>query len=189
MENTVMSESTLYPRRRSTTVLAVRHKGKTAIGADGQVSFNDTIMKAGADKLRTLAEGRVVVGFAGGVADALTLFDRFEEKLRAHPRDTRRAAVELAKDWRTDKALRKLESLLVVATRKELLLISGQGDVIEPDDGVLAVGSGASYATAAARALTRNGKPMSAEKLVRESLKIASEICVYTNDRFEVVEL
>lgn len=182
-------KSSFYPEHRSTTVLAVRHKGGTAIGADGQVSFDDTIIKAGADKLRSLADGKVVVGFAGGVADALTLFDRFEEKLRAHPRDTRRAAVELAKDWRTDRALRRLESLLVVATKKELLLISGQGDVIEPDDGVLSVGSGAPYATSAARALTRHNKQMSAVKVVREALKIASEICVYTNDRFEVIEL
>jgi len=184
-----MNDSFSYPKSRSTTVLAVRHKGKTAIGADGQVSFDDTIMKAGADKLRTLADGKVVVGFAGGVADALTLFDRFEEKLRSYPRDTRRAAVELAKEWRTDRALRRLESLLVVATRKELLLLSGQGDVIEPDDGVLSVGSGSPYATASARALIRHAKGMDAEKIVRESLGIAAEICVFTNDRLHVETL
>ena len=175
--------------RRSTTVLAVRHKNQCAIGADGQVSFDDTVMKATADKLRTLADGKVAVGFAGGVADALTLFDRFEEKLRIHPRDIRRAAVELAKEWRMDRALRRLEALLVVATRKELFLISGQGDVIEPDDGILAIGSGASYATAAARALVRHGKAMDAENIVIEGLKIAAEICVYTNDNLQVIKL
>lgn len=176
-------------RRRSTTVLAVRHKGQCAIGADGQVTFDDTVMKATADKLRLLADGKVAVGFAGGVADALTLFDRFEEKLRAHPRDIKRAAVDLAKDWRMDRALRRLEALLVVATKKELFLISGQGDVIEPDDGILAIGSGAAYATAAARALVRHGKEMETVDIVTEALHIASEICVYTNDNLQVIKL
>jgi ATP-dependent HslUV protease, peptidase subunit HslV len=175
--------------RRSTTVLAVRHKGKTAIGADGQVSFDETIMKGTADKLRTLADGKVVVGFAGGVADALTLFDRFEDKLREYPKDVRRSAVELAKEWRMDRALRRLEALLVVATKKDIFLISGQGDVIEPDDGVLAIGSGSTYATSSARALTRHAKALDAETIVRESLLIASEICVYTNDKLRVITL
>ncbi len=174
---------------RNTTVLAVRHKGKTAIGADGQVTFDDTVMKATADKLRTLGDGKVAVGFAGGVADALTLFDRFDEKLRSYPKDIRRAAVELAKDWRTDRALRRLEAMLVVATKRDLFLISGQGDVIEPDDGVLSVGSGSAYATSAARALTRHGKAMDAEAIVTESLRIAAEICVYTNDQIQVIAL
>ncbi|MBZ0263790.1 ATP-dependent protease subunit HslV [bacterium] len=174
---------------RSTTVLAVRHKGKSAIGADGQVTFDDTVLKGSADKLRTLGDGKVVVGFAGGVADALTLFDRFEEKIKAYPTDVRRAAVELAKDWRMDRALRRLEALLAVASKKSLFLISGQGDVIEPDDDIIAVGSGASYATAAARALMRNNKGMDAEKIVMESLFIASEICVYTNDQIRVISL
>jgi ATP-dependent HslUV protease subunit HslV len=153
------------------------------------VTFDDTVIKSSADKLRRLGDGGVVVGFAGGVADALTLFDRFEEKLRAHPKDVRRAAVELAKDWRLDRALRRLEALLVTATKKGLYLISGSGDVIEPDDGVLAVGSGASYATAAARALLRNCKSMSAAEIVTESLSIASEICVYTNNQIRIIEL
>ncbi len=178
------------PVRRATTVLAVRHGRTSAIGADGQVSFDDTILKATASKLRTLGDGKVAVGFAGGVADALTLFDRFDEKLRAYPKEIRRAAVELAKDWRTDRALRRLEAMLVAATKKELFLISGQGDVIEPDDGVLAVGSGGAYATAAARALIRHGNSkMTAEEIVRESLQIASEICVFTNDQIEVINL
>ncbi len=172
-----------------TTVVAVRHKNRCAIGADGQVSFDDTVLKAKADKLRPLADGRVVVGFAGAVADALTLFDRFEEKLRAHPKDVRRAAVELAKEWRMDRALRRLEAVLVAATKKHLFLISGQGDVIEPDDGVLAVGSGGNYATAAARALVRHAKEMSAEQIVEESLHIAADICVFTNHELQVVTL
>jgi len=184
-----MANHGIPDKRRSTTVLAVRFKGKSAIGADGQVTFDDTVMKATADKLRTIDNGRVVVGFAGGVADALTLFDRFEEKLKIHPKDIRRAAVELAKDWRLDRALRRLEALLVVATKRELFLISGQGDVIEPDDGVLAIGSGAPYATSAARALTRHNKGMSADEIVTESLRIASEICVYTNDHIQVIKL
>lgn len=174
---------------RSTTVLAVRYKGKTAIGADGQVTFDDTVIKSGADKLRIVLEGQVVVGFAGGVADALTLFDRFEEKLREHPRDLQRAAVELAKEWRLDRALRRLEALLVVASKKKLFLISGQGDVIEPDDDILAVGSGSTYAIAAARALKRFAKTLNAGEIVQESLKIASEICIYTNDSIKVIEL
>ena len=174
---------------RSTTVLAVRHRGKCAIGADGQVTIEDTILKSRADKLRSLADRRVVVGFAGGVADALTLFDRFEEKLKAHPKDARRAAVELAKEWRTDRALRRLEALLIAATKKELFLISGDGDVIEPDDGVIAIGSGAAYATAAARALLRFAKQMDAEQIVKESLAITSEICIYTNRENQVVTL
>ncbi len=180
----------VYPKNvRSTTVLAVRHKGKSAIGADGQVTFDETVIKGGADKLRELNGGNVVVGFAGGVADALTLFDRFEEKLRAYPKDVRRAAVELAKDWRLDRGLRRLDSLLVAATKKELFLISGQGDVIEPDDGVLAVGSGAPYATAAARALIAHAKDLSADEIVLESLKITADICIYTNSNLKVVAL
>ncbi len=178
------------PIRRATTVLAVRSGRSCAIGADGQVSFDDTILKASASKLRTLADGKVAVGFAGGVADALTLFDRFDEKLRAYPKDVRRAAVELAKDWRTDRALRRLEAMLIAATKRELFLISGQGDVIEPDDGVLAVGSGGAYATSAARALIRHGNgKMTAERIVQESLTIAAEICVFTNDNIEVISL
>jgi ATP-dependent HslUV protease subunit HslV len=172
---------------RSTTVLAVKHKGRTAIGADGQVTFDETVMKGTANKLRELADGKVVVGFAGGVADALTLFDRFEEKLKAYPRDLRRPAVELAKDWRLDRALRRLEALLIAVTRKELIMISGQGDVIEADDDILSIGSGAPYATAAARALVRHNKDMSAEEIVRESLQIAAEICVYTNENIQVI--
>ncbi len=180
----------LYPGKvRSTTVLAVRYKGKCAIGADGQVTFDDTIIKGGADKLRELNGGNVVVGFAGGVADALTLFDRFEEKLRAYPKDVRRAAVELAKDWRLDRALRRLEALLIAVTKKELFLISGNGDVIEPDDGLLAIGSGAPYATAAARALVDHAKDLTAVDIVTESLRITSDICIYTNSNLKVIEL
>lgn len=182
-----MSASVMPKMIRSTTVLAVRYKGKSAIGADGQVTFDDTVIKSGADKLRKIADGKVIVGFAGGVADALTLFDRFEEKLKTYPKEIRRAAVELAKEWRTDRALRRLEALLIAVSRRNLFLISGQGDVIEPDDGVLAIGSGSTYATAAARALIRNGNgDLTAEKIVSESLKIASEICIYTNSNIQV---
>lgn len=184
-----MSRESIYPKVRSTTVLAVRHRGKTAIGADGQVTFDETVMKAGADKLRVMNGGAYIVGFAGGAADALALLDRFEEKLRAHPKDLRRAAVELAKDWRLDRAMSRLEALMVTVSRREMFLVSGQGDVIEPDDGILGIGSGSSYAIAAARAMIRHAKDLDAESIVRESLDIASEICIYTNSSIRVISL
>ncbi len=174
-------------RYRSTTVLAVRHKNKTAIGGDGQVTLGDTVVKGKAAKVRKLAGG-IHAGFAGSAADALGLLERFEKKLEEYSGQLRRAAVELAKDWRTDRALRRLESTLILADTKTLLLLSGQGDVIEPDDGILAVGSGAAYASAAARALVRHSK-LSAKEIVREALKIAASICIYTNDQITVEEV
>lgn len=173
---------------RSTTVLAVRRDGKTAIGADGQVTLGDTVVKQGAKKLRRLAEGKVVAGFAGSTADAQALFGRFETKLQEYRGNLERAAVELAKEWRTDRALRRLDALLIVADKEHILLVSGNGDLIEPDDGVLAIGSGGPYALAAARALMLH-TTLSAASIAEDAMRIAAAICVYTNDRILVEEL
>jgi ATP-dependent HslUV protease subunit HslV len=172
----------------STTVVATLRAGGLAMGADGQVTVGDTVMKHGAEKVRRVAKGRVLVGFAGGVADALTLLELLEAKLEAYPGNVRRAAVELAREWRTDRILRRLEAMLLVGDRESLLMVSGNGDVIEPDDGVAAIGSGGSYALAAARSLVRH-TDLGGEDVVRESLLVASEICIYTNDRINVVSL
>lgn len=173
---------------RATTILCVRHGGAVAIGGDGQVTMNDTVVKAGANKVRRMKGGQILAGFAGGVADALTLFEKFEAQLERHPANLMRAAVELAKDWRSDRYLRRLEALLIVADRDHSLLVSGTGEVIEPDDGILAVGSGGTYALAAARALAaHSGLP--ATGIVREALGIAADICVYTNTNVTVLEL
>src|SRR5579862_9952540 len=168
---------------RSTTVIGVRRDGKTAIAADGQVTQGDTtILKHTARKVRRLANGRIVCGFAGSVADAQALQDRFESKLETFGGNLKRAAVEFAKDWRTDKILRQLNALMLVADTEGMLLVSGDGNVIEPDDGVAGIGSGGPYALAAARALLHH-TDLSAEEIAREALKIASEICVFTNDQ------
>lgn len=168
-----------------TTVLGVRKDGKVALGGDGQVTLKDTVMKQKATKVRRLAEGRVLAGFAGSVADAFTLFDRFEGKLSEFNNNLMRAAVELGKMWRTDKYLRQLEALLAVCDREKSLLVSGSGEIIEPDDGILAIGSGGPYALAAARALMRHSG-LDAEGIVREGLGIAAEICIYTNANITV---
>jgi ATP-dependent HslUV protease subunit HslV len=173
---------------RSTTVLAVRRKGKVAMAGDGQVSLGETVMKNNAKKVRRLADGKVLCGFAGATADAFTLFDRFEEKLKEYSTDLARAAVELAKEWRTDKALRKLEAMLLVADAKKTLLISGTGDVIEPAGDALAIGSGGNYAYAAALAYLE-GSDFSAAEIAKRSLKIAGEICIYTNSNITMEEL
>lgn len=171
---------------RSTTVVGVRRDGKTAIAADGQVTLGEaTILKHTAKKVRRLAGGRVVCGFAGSVADAQALQDKFESKLESFSSSLRRAAVEFAKDWRTDKILRQLNALMLVSDGKELLLIGGDGNVIEPDDDVAAIGSGGPYALAAARALMIH-TTMDAEAVAREALRIAGEICVFTNDKVTV---
>ena len=175
------------PTIHATTILAVRRDGEVAIGGDGQVTVGDTVMKSGAVKVRALKGGKVLAGFAGAAADALTLFERFEEKLERHPGNLQRAAVELAKDWRSDRALRRLEALLIVVDRDHGFILSGTGELIEPDDGILAIGSGGSYALAAARALVRETTLPPAE-IVRRSLTIAGEICVYTNTQITVVE-
>ena len=172
----------------STTVVAAVRDGTIAMGADGQVTIGEAVMKHGAEKVRRVAKGRAVVGFAGGVADALTLMELLEAKLEAYPGNVQRAAVELARDWRTDRVLRRLEAMLLVGDSESLLLVSGNGDVIEPDDGVAAIGSGGSYALSAARALVRHTS-LSVEEVVRESLVVAAEICIYTNDRINVVTM
>ncbi len=173
---------------RSTTVVAVRRNGKCAMAGDGQVSLGNTIVKGNARKVRRLDDGRVLAGFAGASADAFTLLDRFEAKLKEHRHGLARAAVELAKDWRTDRFLRRLEAMLVVMDATSMFLVSGTGDVIEPEEPVLAIGSGGSYALAAARSLLRHTE-LSATEVARESLKVASEICIYTNDSIIVEEL
>ncbi|HTY56865.1 MAG TPA: ATP-dependent protease subunit HslV [Candidatus Binataceae bacterium] len=174
---------------RSTTIVCVRHAGAVVIAGDGQVSVGQTIMKRGARKVRRLYNDRVLAGFAGSTADALTLFDKFEGKLQEFNGNLRRAAVEMAKDWRTDRVLRRLEAMLVIADRESSLLVSGAGDVIEPDDGLLAIGSGGNFALAAARALIRHSPSLSARQIAEGAMKIAAEICVYTNDQFTIEEL
>lgn len=175
-------------RIRSTTILAVRTSSGAAIGGDGQVTLGNTVMKSDAKKLRTLYDGKVVTGFAGAAADAFALLERFEGKLRDHQGSVPRAAAELAKDWRMDRMLRRLEAMLIVMDREHLLLVSGTGDVIQPTDGVLAIGSGGPYALSAARALLRHTE-MSPGAVVRAGLEIAGEVCIYTNKQIEVVEI
>jgi len=172
----------------ATTILAVRKDGRVVIAGDGQVTMGDTIMKGTARKVRRLHDGAVLVGFAGSTADAFTLFERFEAKLRTYGGHLRRAAVELAKDWRTDKMLRRLEALLIVCNHEETLVLSGSGDVIEPDAGAVAIGSGGKYAEAAALALLRHS-PLDAEQIAREAMAIAAGICVYTNTHLTVETL
>jgi ATP-dependent HslUV protease subunit HslV len=174
-------------RIRSTTILSVRRDGKVALGGDGQVTVGDTVMKASAQKVRTLANGRLLAGFAGSAADGLTLFQKFEEKIERYPDNLRRAAVELAKDWRSDRVLRRLEALLAVTDKESSFILSGTGDIIEPDDGVLAIGSGGPYALSAARALLAN-TPLPPAEIVRRSLEIAAEICIYSNNRITILE-
>lgn len=173
---------------RATTVLAVRKDGVTALGGDGQVTMGDTVMKATAQKVRALKDGKILAGFAGAVADAFALFEKLEEKLERYPGNLTRACVELAKDWRTDRYLRRLNALLVVADTDQLLLLSGEGDVIEPDDEIVAIGSGGSFALAAARALKAHSD-LSAKEIVRNALEIAGDICIYTNREITVLEL
>ena len=168
-----------------TTILSVRREGEVALGGDGQVSLGNTIMKGNARKVRRLYHGKVIAGFAGGTADAFTLFERFEAQLEKHQGNLVKAAVELAKDWRTDRALRKLEALLAVADEKNSLIITGNGDVIEPEDSLIAIGSGGPFAQASARALLENTE-LSAEEIVQKGLQIASDICVFTNNQFTI---
>ncbi len=171
-----------------TTIIGVRHKGKSAMGGDGQVTLGQTIMKHNSRKIRKLHNDQIIAGFAGAAADAFTLFERFEEKLERYSGNLPRVVVELAKDWRTDKYLRRLEALLAIMDDKYSFVVSGTGEVIEPDDGVVAIGSGGNYALAAARSLSRFSD-LDAEDIVRESLKIAAEICIYTNENIAVETL
>lgn len=172
-------------RAHATTILAVMRPDGVAMAGDGQVTFGEVVMKHGARKIRTLSEGTIVAGFAGAVADALTLIEKFEAQLKAWDGNMRRAAVELAKEWRTDRFLRRLEAQLLIADAKSLLLISGDGDVIEPDDGIAAIGSGAPYATAAARALSTH-TDMGAREVALSAMEIAAELCIFTNNHFTV---
>ncbi len=168
-------------RIRSTTVIAVRHRGRIVLAGDGQVTMKDTVLKHNARKIRKLYDGKVITGFAGATADAFTLFEKLEEKLKEYKGNLVKSAVELAKEWRTDKFLRRLEALLIAADSKHSLLISGLGDVIEPDDGILAIGSGGPYAQAAAKALVEHSE-LSASQIAKVALQIAAGICIYTNE-------
>jgi len=171
-----------------TTILAVRHGGKVVVAGDGQVSFGQTVLKHTAQKVRRLYHDRVIAGFAGATADAFTLFEKFEAKLEQFNGNLKRAAVELAKDWRTDRLLRRLDALLIVADKESSLVVSGSGDVVEPDDGVIAIGSGGNYALAAARVLIKHSQ-LDARVIAEEAMRTAAEICVYTNDRLTIEEL
>ena len=175
------------PRIRATTILAVRRNAKVAIGGDGQVTVGETVMKSHAQKVRLIRGGKVVAGFAGAAADAMTLFEKFEEKLERYPANLPRTAVELAKEWRSDRVLRRLEALLIVADKEHGFIISGTGELIEPDDGILAIGSGGSYALAAARALVDNTQ-LDASEVVKRAMHIAGEICIYTNTNISILE-
>jgi ATP-dependent HslUV protease subunit HslV len=175
------------PKIHATTILAVRKNGQVALGGDGQVTVGETVMKSNAQKVRLLRGGRYVAGFAGAAADAFTLFEKFEEKLERHSSNLPRAVVELAKDWRSDRVLRRLEALLAVSDRQNGFIISGTGDVIEPDDGILAIGSGGPYALSAARALMRN-TDLAPRDIVKRALEIAGEICIFSNTQITLVE-
>ncbi len=173
---------------RSTTIIAVRHNGEVALAGDGQVSLGNTIMKHQARKVRRLYDGKVITGFAGATADAFTLFDKLEQKLERYNGNLMRAAVELAKDWRTDKMLRRLEAMLIAVDKEHSLLLSGSGDVIEPDDGILAIGSGGPYAQSAAKALVTHSN-LGAEAVCREAMLIAASVCIYTNDNIVIEKM
>jgi len=173
---------------RATTIICVRHKGKVAVAGDGQVSIGETVLKQKANKIRNLFNGKVIAGFAGATSDAFALFSRFEAKLEEFRGNLSRASIELAKDWRMDKALRRLEALLIVADEDNSFLISGTGDVIEPDDGIISIGSGGPFALAAARALLKHTN-LSAKDIATQALEISSGICVYTNDQITIEEL
>ena len=172
----------------ATTVACVRHRGRVALAGDGQVSIGQTIVKAGARKVRKVYHDRVLAGFAGAAADAFTLFSKFESKLEEHRGNLPRAAVELAKDWRTDRALRRLEAMLVVLDKKSMFLLSGTGDLIEPDEGIIGIGSGGPFAQAAAKALSRH-TDMSPREIAQHAMTIAAEICIYTNSNLTIEEL
>jgi len=177
-----MSNLTIH----GTTVVAVRHNGQVAIGADGQATMGNTVAKNNIKKVRRLSSGKIIVGFAGSTADAFTLLERFEEKLNAHGQNMKRAAIELAKDWRTDRYLRRLEAMLITVNKDEILVISGTGDVLEPDSDVTAIGSGSMFAQSAALALKKHAPHLTAEEMVTESLHIAADICIYTNHNLTI---
>ncbi len=173
---------------KGTTIIGIKKGKEVAIGGDGQITLGNAVIKATAQKIRKLHKGKVLAGFAGATADAFTLFEKFEGKLKEFKGNLKKAAVELAKDWRSDKILRRLEAMIIVADEEALLVISGNGDVLEPDDGIIAIGSGGNFALAAARVLAKHTK-LSSREIVEESLKIAADICIYTNDKIEVQTL
>ncbi|MEW6413472.1 MAG: ATP-dependent protease subunit HslV [Candidatus Zixiibacteriota bacterium] len=173
----------------ATTIVGLIHKGQAALAGDGQVTFDDTVMKTTAVKIRKLCDGKILAGFAGAVADAMALYDLLDKKIEEYGGNLQKAAVELAKEWRTDRSLQRLEAVIVVTDNKHILLISGNGEVIEPDDGIIAIGSGGSYALAAARALMMANPKMTAEKIAEKSLEIAADICIYTNKNIKVETL
>ncbi len=173
----------------ATTVLGIIHNGQVALGADGQATLGNTVAKSNVKKVRMMDEGRIMVGFAGSTSDAFALLEKFEEKLNMYRSTLERAAIELAKEWRTDRYLRKLEAMLIVMDKERGLVISGTGDVLSPDEGILSIGSGSNFARSAATALKRHAPQMSAEEIVRESLTIAADICIYTNHNFEILTL
>jgi ATP-dependent HslUV protease subunit HslV len=175
-------------KMHGTTIIAVISNGKTAIGGDGQVTLGDTIMKAGTQKVRTIYDGKILAGFAGATADAFTLFEKFEAKLKEYKGNLKRAAVELAKDWRSDKILRRLEAMIIAADKENIFIISGMGDVIEPDDNIAAIGSGSNFAISAGRALLKHTE-LDAKTIVKSSLEIAADICIYTNHNHTILEL
>jgi len=174
---------------QSTTVLAIQHNGKVAIGADGQATMGNTVAKSNVRKIRKLKDGKVIVGFAGSTADAFSLMEKFEEKLSAYSGAVERAAIELAKDWRTDRYLRRLEAMMIAVSEKDLFIISGSGDVLKPDNDIAAIGSGSMYAQAAALALKKHAPHLSARQIVEESLHIAADICIYTNHNLIIEEM
>lgn len=183
-----MKKNNFYPEIHSTTVLGLIKDGKAVMGADGQVTFNNTVMKSNAKKVRSLLNGSVLAGFAGATADAFTLLQRFEEKLESQRGNLQRASIELAKDWRTDRYLRRLEAMLIVMNKTNIFLISGTGDVVEPEEKVIAIGSGGNYAYSAATALLKHTN-LDARQIVEESLKIAANICIYTNNNLTIEEI
>lgn len=173
----------------ATTVLAVQHNGEVAIGADGQATMGNTVAKSNVRKIRPLSSGNIVTGFAGSTADAFALLEKFEEKLNAYGQNMKRGAIELAKEWRTDRYLRRLEAMLITASKEEVLIISGTGDVLEPDNGIASIGSGSMYAQAAATALKKHASNMTAREMVEEALHIAADICIYTNHNLVIEEV
>ncbi len=173
----------------ATTVVGILHKGQVALGADGQATMGNTVAKSNVKKVRVLQEGKVLAGFAGSTADAFTLMEKFEEKLNSYAGNLKRASIELAKEWRSDRYLRRLEAMMIVADKNELLIISGNGDVLEPDHGVAAIGSGGDFARSAALALVKHAPDLSAESMVKESLHIAADICIYTNHNLVVEKI
>lgn len=173
----------------ATTVLGIIHNGEVALGADGQATMGDTVVKGNVKKVRKLADGKIMTGFAGSTSDAFTLLERFEEKLNMHRNNLRRAAIELAKDWRTDRYLRRLEAMLIVMDKDDGLIVSGTGDVLAPEDQILSIGSGSNYAKAAAVALKKHAPHLSAKEMVKEALTVAADICIYTNHNLEILDL